>query len=90
MDDTGPYTTRRSLATVTRPATSYLTDLLTDHTQRLHRRRAQRLEARASRRRRPARRPRPHQPFTPPPSRPPAIWHIETAELTNVLEDSWH
>ena len=71
------------MTALTRPATSFLAEL----NQRLHRR----LEERPSTTRyRPGQRPRPHQPFTAPPSRPSAIWHIEAAELTHTLQDSWH
>lgn len=71
------------MATITRPATSFLAEL----NQRLHRR----LERRASTtRHRPRQRPRPHQPFTAQPSQPPVIWHVEAAELTHALKDSWH
>lgn len=72
------------MTTITRPATSFLAEL----NQRLRRR----LEHRASTtsRRGPARPSRPHQPFTTQPARPRAIWHIEAAELTHALKDSWH
>ena len=84
MDNTAPHTTRRiQLAAIARPAAAYVADLK----QRLQRR----LETRASTtRHRPAQRPRPHQPFTLPPSPPPAVWHIEATELTHALKDDWH
>ena len=72
------------MTTITRPTTSFLAELI----HRLHRR----LQARASAtdHRGPTRPSRPHQPFTAQPSRPPALWHIEAAELTHELKNTWH